>query len=80
MGLRMSDLAFRRAADTVIYRIVLGMLLAAVMVSSALILQASIPPLWNGMSLIGVVGLGVSSGLSVGFLGILGYRVVRRNR
>lgn len=80
-GFGMHDSApLRHAMDTVIYRIVLSIVLAAVMVSSALVFQANIPPLWNGMSLIGVVGLTVSGGLSLGFLVTLAYRVSRRNR
>ena len=81
MGFRMRGLEpLRRTLDNIGYRLIFGIVLAALMISSALIIQAKIPPLWNGMPLIGVVGFVIAGVLSLGFLFSLISRVFRRDK
>jgi ubiquinone biosynthesis protein len=70
----------RHTLDNVGYRLIFGVVLAALMISSALIIHAKLPPLWNGIPLIGVAGFGIAGLLSLGFLFTLVVRVFRRDR
>ncbi len=51
----------RKTFDEVGSRVVYGLLLTAVMVSSAMIFSSGIPPLWNGMPIVGLAGFGVAA-------------------
>ncbi len=81
IGFRMRGLEpLRRTLDNISYRLIFGIVLAALMISSALIIQAKIPPLWNGIPLIGVVGFVIAGVLSLSFLVSLISHVFRRDR
>jgi ubiquinone biosynthesis protein len=81
LGFRLRGLEpLRNTLDNIGYRFVFGLVLAAVMISSALIIHAKLPPLWNGVPIIGIVGFGIAGLLSMGFLFSLLVRVFRRDR
>lgn len=81
VGFRLRGLEpLRHTLDNIGYRLIFGLVLAAVMISSALIIHAKLPPLWNGIPLIGVIGFGIAGILSIGFLFSLVMRVFRRDR
>jgi ubiquinone biosynthesis protein len=81
IGFRMRGLEpMRHTLDNVGYRLIFGIVLAALMMSSALIIHAKLPPLWNGIPLIGVVGFGLAGVLSLGFLVALAWRLLRRRK
>jgi len=81
VGFRMRGLEpLRSTLDHVGYRLIFGVVLAALMISSALIIHARLPPLWNGIPLIGVAGFGIAGILSLGFLFTLVVRLFRRDR
>ena len=81
VGFRLRGLEpVRHTLDQIGYRLVFGFVVAAIMVSSALIIHAKLPPLWNDISLIGVVGFGIAGILGMGFIFSLVLRVFRRDR
>jgi ubiquinone biosynthesis protein len=81
VGFRLRGLEpLRHTLDNIGYRLIFGFVLAAVMISSALIIHAKLPPLWNGISIIGIVGFGIAGILGMGFLFSLVVRVFRRER
>lgn len=65
--------------DAISFRLVFGVVLAALMIASALITQAGLPPTWNDLSIIGLGGFVVSGLLGMGFLLSLLSRVFRRH-
>jgi ubiquinone biosynthesis protein len=58
----------RRTIDRVGYRLIYGLVLAALLVSSSLIIQADIPPRFREIPIIGLAGFAVAGVLGVGFL------------
>ncbi len=64
IGLR----SFRRTIDRVGYRLIFGIVLAALLISSSLIVQADIPPQIQGVPVIGLAGYGIAGLLGFGFL------------
>jgi ubiquinone biosynthesis protein len=68
----------RHTLDNIGYRFVFGLVLAALMISSALIIHAKLPPLWNDIPIIGLAGFGIAGLLGLGFLFSLVARVFRR--
>ena len=58
----------RRTLDDVSYRLVLGIVLGSLMVSSAMIVQAGVPPYVFNVPLIGVVGFGAAGLIGFGFI------------
>ncbi len=65
--------------DAISFRLVFGIVLASLMIASALITQAGLPPTWNDLSIIGLGGFMVSGLLGMGFLFSLLSRVFRRH-
>ncbi|TVQ25199.1 MAG: hypothetical protein EA383_08710 [Spirochaetaceae bacterium] len=65
--------------DAISFRLVFGIVLAALMIASALITQAGLPPTWNDLSVIGLGGFLVSGLLGMGFVFSLLSRVFRRH-
>lgn len=68
----------RRTLDDINFRLVFGIVLAAVLVSSSLIIQAGVPPLISGIPLLGLIGFAVSGVLGLGLLISMVARVFRR--
>jgi len=68
----------RHTLDQIGYRFVFGLVLAAVMISSALIIHAKLPPLWNDIPVIGLAGFGIAGILGLGFLFTIAAKVFRR--
>lgn len=68
----------RQTLDHIGYRLVFGVVLAALMISSALIVHAGLPPLWNDIPIIGMIGFGAAGILGLGFLFTVVARVFRR--
>ncbi len=64
VGLR----AFRHTIDRVGYRLIFGIVLAALLISSSLIIQSNTPPRIHGIPLIGLAGFGIAGILGIGFL------------
>ena len=60
-------------------RVIYGLLLTAVMVSSALIFSSGLPPLWQGMPVVGLAGFGIAA-LMAGYYVINLIRQYFRNR
>ena len=58
----------RRTIDRVGYRLIYGLVLAALLVSSSLVIQADIPPRFREISIIGLAGFAVAGLLGIGFL------------
>ena len=54
--------------DGVGTRLIFGLVLAAVMVSSSLIIHAKLPPLVMGIPVIGIIGFAIAGLMSLGFL------------
>ncbi|TVQ39591.1 MAG: AarF/ABC1/UbiB kinase family protein [Spirochaetaceae bacterium] len=79
MGFRISGLEpLRQTLDAISYRLVLGFVLAALLVSSSLIIQANVPPLFMTVSIIGLTGYALAGIISLGFLIALLVRTLRR--
>jgi ubiquinone biosynthesis protein len=79
IGFRLRGLEpVRETLDNVGYRLVFGLVLAALMISSGLIIHAKLPPLWNDIPIIGLAGFGIAGILGLGFLFSLVARVFRR--
>ena len=79
IGFRLRGLEpVRGTLDNIGYRLVFGLVLAALMISSALIIHAKLPPLWNDIPVIGLAGFGIAGILSLGFLFSLVAKVFRR--
>lgn len=58
----------RHTLDNVSYRLVFGFVLAALMIASALIVHAGVPPLWNNIPILGLGGFVITGLLGIGFL------------
>jgi ubiquinone biosynthesis protein len=58
----------RHTLDTISYRLVFGLVVAALLVSSGLIIQANVPPLWNNVSVLGMAGFAVAGFVTLWFL------------
>ncbi len=79
IGFRLRGLEpLRNTLDNIGYRLIFGIVLAALMISSALIIHARLPPLWNDIPLIGLAGFGVAGILGLGFLFSIISRVFKR--
>lgn len=79
IGFRLGGLeGLRSTLDTVSYRLILGLVLAALMISSALVIHAKLPPLWNGVPVIGLFGFAVAGVFSLGFLIAMIVKILRR--
>ncbi len=79
LGFRVLGLdPLRRTLDTISYRLVFGLVVAALLVSSGLIVQANVPPLWNGVSVVGMAGFGIAGVVTLGFLFSLAWELWRR--
>ena len=74
VGLR----AFQRTIDKVGYRLIFGIVLAALLISSSLIIQSNTPPKFRGIPIIGLAGFGIAGILGVGFLITLLVSFMRR--
>ncbi len=68
----------RKTLDNVSYRIVFGFVLAALMIASALIVHAGLPPLWNNIPIFGLSGFVITGVLGLGFILRIVTRVFRR--
>jgi ubiquinone biosynthesis protein len=68
----------RTTLDTISYRIILGLVLAALMISSALVIHAKLPPLWNDVPIIGLFGFAIAGVFSLGFLIALIVKILKR--
>lgn len=68
----------RRTLDNVSYRLVFGFVLAALMIASALMVHAGLPPLWNNISVIGLSGFLITGVLGLGFILRIVVRVFTR--
>ncbi len=79
MGFNLSGLEpLRRTLDDVSYRLVLGIVLGSLMVSSAMMVQAGIPPFVFNVPLIGVVGFAAAGLIGFGFIISLVVNMFRR--
>lgn len=79
IGFRVGGLeGLRTTLDTISYRLILGLVLAALMISSALVIHAKLPPLWNDVPIIGLFGFAVAGLFSLGFLVALIVKILRR--
>ena len=77
VGFRLRGLEpMRHTLDSIGFRLIFGIVLAALMISSALIIHANLPPLWNGIPLIGLAGFAIAGVLALGFLFSLVARVI----
>ncbi len=79
VGFRLRGLdPLRHTLDNVGYRLIFGIVLAALLISSALLIHARLPPLWHDIPLIGLVGFAVAGLLGFGFIFSIAARVFRR--
>lgn len=79
LGFRVTGLEpLRNTLDNISYRLVFGLLVASLLVSSSLVIQAEVPPVWRGVSAFGLVGYGLAGIISVGFLVAITVRMFRR--
>lgn len=79
LGFRVTGLEpLRNTLDNISYRLVFGLLVASLLVSSSLVIQAEVPPVWRGVSAFGLVGYGLAGIISVGFLIAITVRMFRR--
>lgn len=70
----------RKTIDNVGTQMVFGITLAAILISSSLIIRAEIPPLVNGIPVIGLIGFGIAGIMSFGFLLSIISRVFQKTR
>jgi len=70
----------RESLENVGTRFTFGLVLAATLISSSLIIRAEVPPMVNGMSFFGIVGFGIAGIMSLGFLLDLVVRILKRAR
>ncbi|GAB6089517.1 ABC1 kinase family protein [Spirochaeta dissipatitropha] len=68
----------RTSLDIISYRLIFGLLLASVIISSSVVIHANIPPLWNGVPLFGLIGYLISGLVSILYLGGLIIRHLHR--
>ncbi|AFG37154.1 ABC1 kinase family protein [Spirochaeta africana] len=68
----------RATLDLVSYRLVFGLLLASVIISSAVVIHAGIPPLWHGIPVFGIFGFLGAGFVSIGYIGVLMVKFLRR--
>ncbi|NBF39545.1 MAG: hypothetical protein GVY14_03945 [Spirochaetes bacterium] len=79
LGFRVTGLEpLRHTLDNISYRLVFGLLVASLLVSSSLVIQAGVPPLVGGVSMFGLVGYGIAGIISVGFLVAMAIQAFRR--
>jgi ubiquinone biosynthesis protein len=79
LGFRIMGLEpLRLTLDTISYRLVFGLVVAALLVSSGLIVQANVPPLWNGVSVVGMAGFAIAGFVTLGFLVSMALELWRR--
>ncbi len=79
VGFRVTGLEpLRNTLDNISYRLVFGLLVASLLVSSSLVIQAEVPPVWRGVSAFGLVGYGLAGIISVGFLIAIVVRMFRK--
>lgn len=79
LGFRVMGLEpLRHTLDTISYRLVFGLVVAALLVSSGLIIQANVPPLWNNVSVVGMAGFAIAGFVTLGFLISLAWELWRR--
>ncbi len=79
LGFRVMGLEpLRHTLDTMSYRLVFGLVVAALLVSSGLIIQANVPPLWNNVSVVGMAGFAIAGFVTLGFLVSLAWELWRR--
>ena len=64
----------RNTLDAVSYRLVFGLLLASVIISSSLVIHAKIPPLWNGVPILGITGFVAAGAVGIGYIAVLTLR------
>ncbi|MFP4011670.1 MAG: ABC1 kinase family protein [Spirochaetaceae bacterium] len=78
-GFRVSGLEpLRRTLDAISYRLVFGLLVAALLVSSSLVIQTGVPPFVGGVSVFGLIGYGIAGLITVGFLIAIAVQTFRR--
>ena len=70
--------ALRKIAEEAANTFTIGLILAALLISSSLIVLSGIPPLWSGVPAIGLIGYILSGVLAVGLLVSMVYRAIRR--
>jgi ubiquinone biosynthesis protein len=61
----------RQTIESVGTRLVFGLVLAAILISSSLIIRAGIAPFLYGVPLVGLIGFGIAAAMSFGFLLII---------
>jgi ubiquinone biosynthesis protein len=79
LGFRVTGLEpLRHTLDNISYRLVFGLLVASLLVSSSLVIQAEVPPFVGGVSMFGLVGYGIAGVISIGFLVAIAVQTFRR--
>ncbi len=80
VGFRIGGLEpLRRTLDAVSYRLIFGLVLAALLVSSSLIIHSNLPPRWNDIPIVGLIGFAAAGIIGIGFLIGLVVKIVRRH-
>lgn len=80
VGFRLGGLdPLRRTLDAVSYRLIFGLVLAALLVSSSLIIHSDLPPRWNEIPVVGLVGFAAAGIIGIGLLIGLVVKIVRRH-
>ncbi len=69
----------RDTMDKIGFRLVFGLVLSALLISSSLMVHAGIEPKWNGIPIIGLIGFVLGGGMGVIFL-MTGFVHIMRNR
>ena len=68
----------RQTLERVSFRFVHSAVLAALIVGSSIMLGTSVPPLWRGVSLFGVIGIAMAAIMGLASFAALLYRLFRR--
>ena len=80
VGFRIGGLEpLRRTLDAVSYRLIFGLVLAALLVSSSLIIHSNLPPRWNDIPVVGLIGFAAAGIIGIGLLIGLVVKIVRRH-
>lgn len=56
---------FRVTLDRISYRLIYGIVISSILISSSLIIRSNVPPVWNGISVIGLGGILIAVGMGL---------------
>ncbi len=68
----------RETFTNISLRLVFGLLLASVIISSSVVIHAKIPPYWHDVPVLGILGFIIAGIISAGYILVLAFKFLRR--